>query len=348
MDSLGRMRELDPRGVMRTVSQMPDALRDSNRLGRDVEVKRSTYGEVAIVGMGGSAIGGDMISSLVEEAGGSIPCRVARSYSVPKSIDPDSLVVAVSYSGNTEETLSMARDALSRGATVATVSSGGGLRELAEEHSLPHCDVPSGLVPRAALGHLFGAASGVLESAGVLDLSGQMGEALAVLEDVSAHCGPETPTADNPAKKLAHELSGTVPVTIGYGLTAPVARRWANQLNENAKMVAFSTELPEMDHNEIVGWAGDGRAQGFSAVFLDHDSGDARMTRRVEATKQMMRDRLRVYSSAAVGTSPLSRLLSLVMVGDYVSVYSAFLRGEDPSTTEPIERLKAILSEKGT
>jgi glucose/mannose-6-phosphate isomerase len=240
----------------------------------------------------------------------------------------------------------MMADAMSKGGAIVTVSSGGRLKEISAKEAIPHCVVPPGLVPRATVGCVFGAVSGILEGAGVISSGAVLEEACDVLGSVSSDCGPRVDTSSNPAKKLAHLLHGTIPVAVGYGLSAPVAKRWANQFNENAKMIAFSGELPEMNHNGIVGWMADARSQGYSMVFLDHDSCDAPMARRVAATKDMFRERLRVYSSAAVGTSLMAKMFSLVMVGDYTSIYTALLRGEDPSTTEPIETLKRILSEK--
>jgi glucose/mannose-6-phosphate isomerase len=345
LDTIDRTRRLDSRGTLRMVADMPDHLSVGHGVGRSVEVGDKGFKEVVVCGLGGSAIGGDMVASWL--AGSCrVPICVVRSYSLPAHVGPGSLVIAVSYSGSTEETLSMVEDAVGKGAEVVTASSGGELKEIAEEGSMCHCEIPSGLLPRATVGYLFGTISGIVEGAGIADAGDQVGESVDVLGLISSDCGPEVPTQENPAKKLAHGLHGTVPVTIGYGLSSPVAKRWANQFNENAKMIAFSGELPEMNHNGIVGWMADARSQGYSMVFLDHDSCDAPMARRVAATKDMFRERLRVYSSAAVGTSLMAKMFSLVMVGDYTSIYTALLRGEDPSTTEPIETLKRILSEK--
>jgi glucose/mannose-6-phosphate isomerase len=345
LDSAERTRELDTRGMLRMITDMPDHLRVGYDAGRSSGVEGEDFREVVVCGLGGSAIGGDMAAAWLYESC-PIPVSVIRSYSLPAHVGPDSLVIAMSYSGNTEETLSMVQDAQKRRVKVVAVSSGGRLREAAEEGSMPHCEVPSGLVPRATVGYLFGAMSGILDVAGIAEVEGHVVESQEVLRLIASHCGPEAQTQDNPAKKLAHQLHGTVPVSIGYGLSRPVAKRWANQFNENAKMIAFSEELPEMDHNSIVGWVGDPRSQGYSVVFLDHDSCDAPMARRVAATKEMLSERLRVFSSEAVGSSGMARMFSLVMMGDYTSVYSALLRGEDPSTTAPIETLKRILSER--
>lgn len=346
LDSLDHIRKVDTRDMLQMAADMPDHLRDSFLIGRSAQVEHDDIRNIVICGLGGSAIGGDMISTCLSESC-KVPCDVTRSYSVPAHVGSDSLVIAVSYSGDTEETLSMVESAFARGAEVVAVSSGGRLKAVAEERGAVHCEVPSGLVPRATVGHVVGAIAGILDSAGITEAAEDMEETVAVLRRIISDCGPAVETSKNPAKKLAHELHGTVPVTIGYGLSVPVAKRWADQFNENAKTIAFSDELPEMNHNSIVGWVGDGRSQGYSMIFLDHDRCDAMMERRVAATKDMLRERVRVFSSTAVGLSLLAKMFSHVIVGDFTSVYAALLRGEDPSTTEPIDDIKRILAKKG-
>ncbi len=346
LDSLDLMEQLDTRDVLDMVAGLPDHLSEGLRLGRATGAESTGFDSVVLCAMGGSAIGGDLVSHWVSETT-DIPCRVVRAYHLPSFVGKRTLVIAVSYSGNTEETLSMVEEAVSKGADVTTVSSGGKIEEIAADASAPHCRIPPDLLPRATIGYVVGAITGILQSKKVLEAESDVSDSISVLRKVIADCGPGTDTSSNPAKKLAHELHGTVPVIVGYGLSSPIAKRWANQLNENAKMIAFGSELPEMNHNGIVGWMGDGRSSGFSMVFLDHDTLDERMERRVEATKAMVSGRLRVFSSRSIGASLLGNMFSLVAVGDYVSVYSAFLRKEDPSTTMPIEELKRILSRKG-
>jgi len=343
LDSVERIGTLDSRGMLRMVAGMPDHLAVGYESGLSTGLKDGSVEEVVICGLGGSAIGGDLAAAWVSESS-SIPVSVVRSYSTPSHVGSGSLVVAVSYSGDTEETLSMAKDASARGAKLVAVSSGGRLSELAEAEGTPLCRVPPGLVPRATVGYMFGTLSGILERVGAAEAGAQLDETRALLSRMSSDCGPGAKTVDNPAKKLAHSIHGTVPVIVGYGLSRPVATRWANQLNENAKMIAFGGELPEMDHNGIVGWVGDPKSQGFSMVFLDHDLRDPRMGRRVGATKDMVGEHLRVYSSEAAGSSAMAKMFSLICMGDYMSIYAAVLRGEDPSTTAPIDRLKEILS----
>jgi glucose/mannose-6-phosphate isomerase len=257
-------------------------------------------------------------------------------------------VIVASYSGNTEETLSMFEDARRRGSKLVAISSGGRLMELSQAYSVPHCKVPSGMVPRASLGHVLGALLGVVERAGIAAPSEEVESSRRTLAQIATTCGADTATCDNPAKQLAHELFGNVPVVIGYGLSAPVGKRWANQLSENAKILAFHSTLPEMDHNEIVGWMSDGRSQGFSPVFLEHDVAGESMVRRLNETKAMLSDRARVHCVCAQGDGMLPKMLSLVLFGDFVSAYLGILRNEDPSSTEPIEQLKRNLSKKST
>jgi len=345
LDSIRRIKEIDSRDMLGMTAGMPNHLMEGFRLGSQTVIGGSDFREVVVCAMGGSAIGGDLACAWLSDSS-ETPCSVARSYSLPAHVGTDSLIIAVSYSGNTEETLSMADHVIDIGANMIAISSGGRLQELAGEQGIPHCRVPSGLVPRATIGYVFGSLVGMLHSAGVAEGASEIEGLVPLLEQVRADCGPGSGTADNPAKRLAHELHGTIPVVIGYDLSVPIARRWANQLNENAKMIAFSDQLPEMNHNGIVGWVGDSLSQGFSMVFLEHNRCDCRMTRRLEATKAMVGERMHVFSSSAVGDSNLDKMFSLVMMGDYVSLYSAFLRKVDPSTTEPIEELKRILSKK--
>ena len=345
MDDLNAVKLLDTRDLLGMTARMPEHMIEGFQLGRAAATTVSNPKEIFICALGGSAISGDLACAWLSESPG-IPCSVVRSYCVPARIGPDSLAIVISYSGDTEETLSMAEQVLERNAMTVTISSGGKLKDIASRHGVPHCAVPPGLVPRSTIGYVFGSLAGVLDGTGVIDCLDSISSAKEAIEQVRSHCAPEIETGENPAKKLAHSLHGTVPVVIGHGMLAPVARRWANQLNENAKMIAFSDELPEMNHNGIVGWMGDGLSRGFSMIFLEDEESDSRMSRRIEATKAMVSERMRVYSSLASGDSPLASMFSSVMMGDYVSLYSAFARHVDPSTTEPIDEIKRILSEK--
>lgn len=345
LDSEETIHSWDRRDMLGTIGKMPSHLLEGLKRGRMSGPPKFTPSNMVICGMGGSAIGGDLLGEWLSHVT-SVPIEVRRSYSMPLSVSKGSLVIVASYSGNTEETLSMLEDSRRRGAKVVAISSGGKLAEICESVGIPFARVASGLVPRASLGYMFGAMAGIVEHAGIAPVEPEFAESFKVLGETSRVCAPSAGTIENPAKRLAHELFGTVPVVAGYGISSPVAKRWANQLSENGKAMAFSTELPEMGHNEIVGWMRDPRSQGFSAVFLEHDLQTPAMQRRLKVTKAMMSRRSSVFSVRGSGACVLAQMLSLVMVGDYVSAYLGVLRNEDPSSTEPIEELKAALANK--
>lgn len=345
LDSPDAIRSLDSRDMLGTIGQMPHHLAEGVKRGRMAGIPRYRPANVVVCGMGGSAIGGDLLSEWLRHTT-DVPSFVRRSYGVSSIVGRDSLVIVSSYSGNTEESMSMLEDARRRGAKVVAIASGGRMAEVCGAAGIPLARVPNGLVPRASLGFLLGAMIGILEKSGIVDASQDMEEVAKILEETAESCSADIATQRNPAKRLAHEIFGTVPVVAGHGLSAPVAKRWANQMNENGKVLAFSTEIPEMNHNEIVGWMRDGRCQGFSVIVLEHDERHQPMHRRVNATKAMIARRTGVFSVHGSGTGPLAQMLSLVMVGDYVSAYLGILRKEDPSSTEPIHELKSILSEK--
>ena len=339
------MKSLDQGDMLGAIEQMPKHLTDGLRRGRMSGLPRFSPKDVAICGVGGSAIGGDILCEWISMTS-DVHCRVHRAYTLPPHVNKDTLLIVASYSGNTEESLSMLEDARKKRAKIVAISSGGQLAKVCELESIPYARLPSGLVPRSTLGYMFGAMLGILERSGVVSPDKQLEETIRILEKEIAYCKQSVKTQDNPAKMLAHELLTPVPVIVGYGLSRPVARRWANQLSENAKALAFSTELPEMNHNEIVGWLRDAKARNFAVVFLDHDLAAAPMLRRVTATKEMLGRTVPVYCVESMGKSPLARVFSLVIVGDYTSTYLGVLRSENPSANEPIDELKVMLSKK--
>jgi glucose/mannose-6-phosphate isomerase len=345
LDSKQHVSSIDKMGMLHMLDDLPKHLMEGIELGRKEGPPRFRPSKVVVCGLGGSAIGGDLLcewmSALTE-----IPCQVSRSYSLPSSVDKEVLVIVASYSGNTEETLSMYEEARKRKAKIVCISSGGRLAKLGGKNKTPLARVPSGMMPRASIGYMLGAMIGVVERAGIVRSKHQVEEAARILETVVGSSKSSVQTVDNPAKKMAHELFGTIPVIVGYGLSRPVAKRWADQFNENSKILAFSSQMPEMNHNEIVGWMKDSRSKGFSAVLLDHGLASPAMRRRVEATRSMLQRVTRVHSVRALGEGPLAQMLSLMLFGDYVSVYLGLLGSEDPSSNEAIDELKTTLAKK--
>ena len=307
--------------------------------------RRELAGGLVVCGMGGSAIGGDLAAAVIGDRARR-HVRTVRDYLIEPWAGEDVLYLCASYSGETEETLDCFAAAGAAAAPRVAMTTGGRLAAAARAEGVPVIGVPGGMQPRAAVLYMV---VGALECAALCGACPPLGEeieaAAPLLEELAREWGPDAPDDALP-KALAPALLGTVPVVYGAGLTAPVALRWKAQLNENAKAPAFHGALPEVDHNEICGWAGAGRVAPFSAVFLDDAGISARVRRRIELTARAVGlEAAGVEIVASRGETPLERLASLVLLGDLVSVYLAALGGVDPTPVEPIERLKRALAD---
>jgi glucose/mannose-6-phosphate isomerase len=301
-------------------------------------------GGLVVAGMGGSGIGGRLaLAALGPRA--TAPVTLSSGYALPPWVDGDALVLCSSYSGATEETLACYDDATARGARRLVATTGGALAERARADGVPVVPLPGGFQPRAAVGYLTVVA---LEAAALCgaapSLRGEVEAAAALAGELAAEWGPDGP-AGGDAKALARRLAGTVPVIVGAGPTAAVAYRWKCQLNENSKLQAFSSELPELDHNEIVGWSSGPEGARFAAVFLEDPEVHERVRTRFEITAGLVAPGAAVVERVRPrGGSPLERLVSLVLLGDLVSLYLAVLRGADPGDIAAIDALKRELA----
>lgn len=345
LDDSAAMRSADPSGMLDAVLDMADHCRQGYEAGRSTSDLPEGDGVLSVVlcGMGGSAVGGDVVKGLFADRLG-VPIDVVRGPILPAFAETRTLVVCSSYSGGTAETLAAFEEAVERGCRVVAITSGGEMAMRAEEASVPVVPVPAGLQPRAALGHLALGLLGALEAMELVPaLGGEVAEATEVLDGLAAELGPEA--AGNPAKALAERMLGTIPVIWGAeGLSAVAAMRWKTQLNENSKVPAWWSAMSELDHNEVAAWI-DGSGAGHTIVALrDHDEGPG-IGPRFPLTARIAEDAgATVVEIAARGHSELARLLSLVAYGDLVSVYLAFLRGVDPTPVDAIMRLKRELA----
>jgi glucose/mannose-6-phosphate isomerase len=339
---------IDPSGQLREVLALPEHLRDALwRVESAIMSEWNTPGGLVVAGMGGSAIGGALARAALGDHS-SRPIFVTRAYGLPSWTTPDTTVLCASYSGNTEETLACYESAGALGAQRVVVTTGGRLAAMARDDGIPVIPVPGGFQPRAAVAYMTVAALEVAALCGAGPrLTSEIDVAASHTEQLVAEWGPEA-AEDSLAKTVARMLHGTIPTIAGAGLTAPIAYRWKTQINENAKLPAFSHELPELDHNEIVGWEGardlDPPAR-FSAIFLDDSDAHPRVKERIELTEQLISP----YAAGCVrietrGETSVERVISLVLLGDLVSIYLAALRGVDPGPVEMIERLKDGLS----
>jgi glucose/mannose-6-phosphate isomerase len=336
---------VDEAGMLEDVLALPDQLRDAlwRVEAANLQPRDATNGLI-VAGMGGSAIGGALARAALGDRA-SRPIVLTRDYGLPPWAAPESMVLCSSYSGNTEETLAAYEAAGALGAQRIVATTGGKLAAAAREDGVPVIPLPGGFQPRAAIAYSLVVALEVAWLCGAAErLHSEIDIAAVRAEELVASWGPGGPHDDYP-KELARGLHRTVPQIAGSGLTAPIAYRWKTQINENAKMPAFSNEIPELDHNEIMGWQAAGELGRFSAVFLDDSDLHPRIRQRIELTRGLIAgEEASTYKIESVGTSATDRLLSLVLLGDLVSLYLAVLRGLDPSPVPLIERLKSALA----
>ena len=324
---------------------LPDQLRDALWRVETANLRlRDTPGGLAVAGMGGSAIGGMLAAGALGDRA-SRPILVARDYGLPAWTTPDTTVLCSSYSGDTEETLAAYEAAGALGAQRVVATTGGKLAAAARADGVPVIPLPGGFQPRAAVAYSLVIA---LELAGLCGagerLHAEIDVAAAHAERLIGAWRPEAPQDALP-KVIARGLSRTVVQIAGAGMTDAVAYRWKTQINENAKTPAFAHELPELDHNEIVGWEGAPGLAAFSAVFLDDSDLHPRVRQRIELTRGLIASAgVQTFRVESVGETRVERLISLVLLGDLVSLYLAILRGIDPTPVPMIDRLKEALA----
>lgn len=348
LDELNTYEQGDPQRMRDRIAGLPVQCADAWRLVRDFSLPdsyRSVRG-VVVLGMGGSAIGGDLAAGLTADEC-PVPVIVVRGYDLPAWVGPETLVVGSSYSGKTEETLTAFRQALERGCKTVVVTTGGDLARWAEERGLPLLRFSPCLAPRAAIGYSLMLLLGILWRAGLVrDYGEDLNEAIAVLQEWQQELRPETPTVRNPAKRLAGQLIGKLPVIYGAGFLAPVARRWKGQFNENAKQWAFWEDMPELNHNSVVGYGMPEEVrERVYVVMLRSRQDHPRVQARWEVTRELLlQEGIAPDEIWARGKSPLAQMLSLVHFGDYASLYLALLNGADPTPVAPIDYLKKRLA----
>jgi glucose/mannose-6-phosphate isomerase len=323
--------------------------REAAKTAEKILLSYSKPENIIVAGMGGSGIGGELLKDWARDKA-TVPIEVSRGYSLPAYANKNSLVLIVSYSGETEESLSAFLDAAKRNCMIHCISSGGSLLEFAEKLNVPYLRVPSGMPPRAALPYLFTPLLKSLEKMKIVSsVSEDFSEATKILERISGENAPEKPTRANFSKTLALGIDDTVPVVYGFGIYRSVAQRFKQQFNENSKIPSKWEFFPELNHNEIVGWekAGD-LAKHFSAIFIRDKSESNEIRSRIETTKALMNPDSKLFEVWSQGKCALAKMLSTICIGDFASVYLAVLRKVDPTPVKTIALLKEKMKQSGT
>ena len=349
LDDPGIYSRIDPSDMRERIRELPEqCLRAwKQALGFQLPPEYSDIDKIIILGMGGSAISGDLLSSLSSFDNGPLVI-VNRDYDLPSYIDVKTLVIASSYSGMTEETLSSFTQALSTRAKKLAITTGGRLKEIAEQNSIPVFPIDYVSPPRAALAHSLFPLLAIIQSIGLMeDQSSFVEEAIRVMEELQDKIDENRPSSGNKAKQLAVKLNNHLVVTYGAGFLSPVAQRWKTQLNENSKVWAFYEIFPELNHNSVIGYKYPKElAQKIFVVLLRSKHLHSRTLVRYDVTAELLSQANVEYEVIdCLGESILSQMMSLVLYGDWISYYLAILYETDPSPVRSINYLKKRLAE---
>lgn len=301
-----------------------------------------TIDRIIICGMGGSAIAGDLIKSYLYNI--PIPIEVIRDYTVPKYISSKTIAFIVSYSGNTEETISAFNEVFKIGSRIIIITSGGKLKEIAENYKIPIVPIPKGIAPRCALGYIFTSILLNIEKNGIIQVSKELKDSIELIEKFIR----EFESGSSIAFDIANRFYLRFPIIYASNRLLPIAYRWQTQINENSKSICHINVIPEMNHNEINGIQNPQNIVLKSWIVFLKDLEDHQMIKtRIEITSEMLRDSVMGVSIIeGKGDIFLHRMLYLVLLGDYVSYYLSTLYNVNPFAIPRIEELKSKLKSK--
>lgn len=329
----------DALGAMSKQWQQLKYIDEDANIGNRVEGHRN----IILAGMGGSALGAEIFTSWPKTT---LPFEIVRNYDLPAYAGKDTLFIASSYSGNTEETLSVLSQAEAKGCTVAVISAGGELEKIATSKNYPFLKVPGGLQPRMAVFYNFAALIKLFTLYGLTN-SGKLAELHKAgdwLGRQSENLLPDTPASKNQAKQIAQELMGNSVVIYSGPKLYPAAYKWKINLNENAKNIAWCNQYPEFNHNEFIGWTSHPVDKPYKIIELRSNLEHARVQERFAISEKLLSGKRPHPEIINVeGENELEQLLWSIQLGDFVSVYLALLNGLNPTPVDLIERLKSEL-----
>jgi len=343
------LKTADPSGMYGVIRSMPRQAREVLDIvdKSEMSLADNSCRSLIICGMGGSAIAGDIISAYGQDKM-TLPVWVQRNYGLPGWAGPSDLAVISSYSGDTEESISAYHQARQNGMRILGITSGGNLKTLCQQNNNPCLMIPGGLPPRGALGYSFFGLWGMLSKLGLLKAArSEALEAVELLETLASELSTGNPAPKNQAKELAQKLQNHLPVIYSsVDSLWPVARRWTNQINENAKMLSYCAFFPELCHNEIVGWQELPQIRQSTKIVMlsdreDHKSNELRAG---IISDILMAEAAEIIKIETRGQSLLARMFSAIFLGDMASYYLALLNQADPT---PVERIKFLKSKLG-
>jgi len=343
--------QFDGSNMLSLLETFPSQVKEAIAIGESFELKMGLpdIQNLIFAGMGGSAMAGDLLQ-LIGRHQAPIPISVIRNYFLPEFISDKTLFMAFSFSGNTEETLSAFEHAGTKGAIRLAISSGGKLEALCRKSHTPFIRIPGGRPPRTALGYLLIPILIVLSKLNILQsVEKDLADLASFCETFIDRLKMKTGTDENPAKSLALKLANRLPIIYSSTEMSAAGLRWKSQLSENAKVLAFQNVIPEMNHNEIVGWEGvknlslEDRLQ---VIFLRDSNETPRIQSRMEITESIISQHVNVPPAKifSTGKTLLNRIFSLILTGDFASYYLALINGVDPTPIKTIDILKSSLT----
>lgn len=350
LDTENLIKKLDISGMLQSINDLPDQVETCWNQMKEFAVPTHYIrcNKVLILGMGGSAIGGDLAGSLALNYS-KVPIYIQRDYNLPNFVDNSTLVIGVSYSGKTEETLDSFAKAGERGAKLLAITTGGNLESLCRKYRAPVFKIEYGAMPRAALGYLFTSVVAILNKLDFIGLGqNEMLEAIKTMKEYQKKIYFDNPTSQNPAKQLAQKIFNKIPIIMGGGTLTIVSRRFKTQINENAKQTAVYEIFPELCHNVILGFDNPKKLnEKIFVISLESEFEHPRNALRQSVIHQILRKKGISFEVIKFekASSPLIEMLVLILLGDYTSFYLAMLNNTNPTPISMIDYLKDKLSQ---
>ncbi|MEM3437812.1 MAG: bifunctional phosphoglucose/phosphomannose isomerase [Nitrososphaerales archaeon] len=339
------IKKVDKSGLYKIYEDWPDLCKKAYETEVNIP-DTSNVEKIIYAGMGGSATPGDILQDWLKDKI-KIPFYVVKDYHLPKFAGKDTLVIAVSCSGNTEEILSIVHESLKFDCKITAISSGGLLEKISLKNNIPYNKIPFTLLSRASFPQIFYVSTKIIASFGFIKgFEDQILKSIITVNDLSKRISIESPIEKNLSKKIAIQLYDSLPLIYGSNLNRAVAIRFKNVLNENAKMHAIVDVIPELCHNEIVAWEGI-KNKPLKPVLLRYKGEPPEVKVRFEILKELIKDAgFNVFEVWSRGNDCLSKIISLLYMLDFSSLYMAVLRGFDPSPTVNIEKMKNELKSR--
>lgn len=341
LDDMNVISQRDRSDALGIAEGTPSQLKHT--FGLQKQTPEVTIEQVVFTAMGGSALAAEFAKTWPALK---VPFIVSKEYTVPEFVNSKTLVIAASYSGNTEESLSALEDARAKGAQVAVIAAGGKLLEKANEYGCLHVQIPEAAQPRMAVFYAFRALVELFIAYGLVE-EGTAAELDRIADSLAEAIRPWTKsvgTAENEAKQLALQLVGKTPIVYAGPMMAPAAYKWKISVNENAKNTAWCNTLPEFNHNEFIGWSSHPVEKPFAVIDLVSSFEHERVLKRFEVSDRLLSGmRPKSISVTARGESVVEHLLFLVLFGDFVTIYLGLLNGVDPTPVDLVERFKKEL-----